>query len=70
MRAPNAQQLNAIELLQKRGEAWEVFVAWLSDSQLRAQDQCVRADDDVSVRRLQGEARCLGELVSTLKPKQ
>lgn len=70
MRVPNSQQLTAIEVLQKRGEAWQVFLAWLDENRLRAQDQCVRADDEMSIRRLQGEARCLGELASFMKPKQ
>ncbi|MGF6936844.1 hypothetical protein OKW41_006006 [Paraburkholderia sp. UCT70] len=70
MRAPNAHQLEAIEQLQRRGQAWETFIAWLGEGLTRAQDQCVRADDESSIRRLQGEARCLGELVSMLKPNQ
>lgn len=70
MRAPNARQVEAIESLQGRGQAWETFVAWLEECAARAQEQCVRADDENSIRRLQGEARCLGDLVSTLKRKQ
>lgn len=69
MKAPDAKQREAIEALQRRGLPWDVLMAWLGQNHARAQSECVRADDEVHLRRAQGEARCLAELIEMLTAK-
>jgi hypothetical protein len=70
MRAPNAAQRDALLSMQRHGAQWEIVIEWLRQCHERARDECVRADDDVHVRRAQGEARCIGALLDilTIKP--
>ncbi|QUO26148.1 hypothetical protein KEH57_04255 [Burkholderia cenocepacia] len=65
---PNTQQRAAIESL-SRHTGWPLLVDWLTENHQRAMDQCARADDDVHLRRAQGEAQCLSALLRTLLPR-
>ncbi|SIO50589.1 hypothetical protein SAMN05444172_2584 [Burkholderia sp. GAS332] len=69
MKSPDTQQREAIQSLQRNGAAWQLFVAWLDQNCARVERECANADDDIHVRRAQGEARCLREIVSAVTPK-
>ncbi|MCA8017739.1 hypothetical protein [Burkholderia metallica] len=70
MKSPNAQQLLAIEQLQRRGQTWDVVLEWLRENHGRALSDCARVDDELAVRRLQGEVRTLAALIDALAPKK
>lgn len=70
MKNPNAQQLQAIEHLQSRSQAWEAVLEWLRENRIHALQSCARADDEMAVRRLQGEVRTLTDLLGVLEPKK
>ena len=68
MKAPDAQQREAIANLQRLGEPWRLVLEWLQQNHARAQHECARADDLIHVRRAQGQARCLADLLDQLTP--
>ncbi|KVD35431.1 hypothetical protein WI84_16305 [Burkholderia ubonensis] len=70
MKNPNAQQLLAIEQLQSRGQAWEIMLDWLRENHVRALADCACVDDELAVRRLQGEIRALSGVIGALTPKK
>ncbi|MBN3777436.1 hypothetical protein G3O06_07710 [Burkholderia sp. Ac-20345] len=70
MKRPNAQQLLAIEQLQSRAQAWEILLEWLGENHVRALAACACADDELAVRRLQGEVRALSGVIDALTAKK
>ncbi|SAK62609.1 hypothetical protein AWB76_03278 [Caballeronia temeraria] len=69
MKRPTDRQRAAIDSLQRNGDAYRSFLEWLHEVRVDVLAECARMDDDIQIRRLQGEARCLADLISTLKPK-
>ncbi|NML34520.1 hypothetical protein [Paraburkholderia antibiotica] len=70
MKNPTTVQSQAIEHLQRHAQAWSGLLGWLTESHARALEECARADDELAVRRLQGEVRALHGLIGTLTPKK
>lgn len=70
MKAPDAQQREAIANLQRLGVPWHLMLGWLQQNLTRAQHDCARADDLIHVRRVQGEIRTLADLIEYLTPRR
>ena len=69
MKALDARQREELQSLHHLSQ-WTTLLEWLKQNLLRAQSECARADDLVHVRRIQGEARCLLDLLDQLTPKR
>jgi hypothetical protein len=69
LKAPTERQRAAIEQLQRNGVAWDELLNLLRERKANQQEDCARMDDETHIRRLQGKARCLGDLIDILTPK-
>ncbi len=69
MKVPNPRQREAIQALQKHYEQWEQLLIWLQGIVQQVQQDCSRADNEIDIRRLQGQAHLANRVLEMLTPK-
>ena len=70
MKGMDAQQREAVASLQRNGPQWLQLLSWLQENRSRVLNECARADDETHIRRLQGQAHTLAEVIEALLPNR